>query len=48
MSIVNIGKGYVDFPVPGGIDLRKEIDRLRKDKNAVILAITTNREIYKI
>ena len=38
MSIVNIDKGYVDFPVPEGIDLRKEIDRLRKDKNAVILA----------
>ncbi|WP_302545396.1 quinolinate synthase NadA [Coprobacter fastidiosus] len=38
MNIVNIDKGYVDFPVPEGIDLRKEINRLRKDKNAVILA----------
>ena len=38
MNIVNIDKGYVDYPVPEGIDLRKEIDRLRKDKNAVILA----------
>lgn len=28
----------MDVPVPGGIDLKEEINRLRKEKNAVILA----------
>ena len=30
--------GYMDAPVPAGIDIKKEIDRLRKENNAVILA----------
>lgn len=30
--------GYMDVPVPCGIDLKEEINRLRKEKNAVILA----------
>lgn len=30
--------GYMDVPVPGGIDLKEEINKLRKEKNAVILA----------
>lgn len=30
--------GYLDVPVPEGISLEKEIDALRKEKNAVILA----------
>lgn len=30
--------GYMDVPVPGGINLKEEINRLRKEKNAVILA----------
>lgn len=30
--------GYMDAPIPEGIDLMAEIDRLRKEKNAVILA----------
>lgn len=30
--------GYMDAPVPTGIDIKKEIDRLRKENNAVILA----------
>lgn len=30
--------GYPDVPVPAGISLEKEIDALRKEKNAVILA----------
>ena len=30
--------GYMDVPVPGGIDLKEEINRLRKEKNAVIQA----------
>lgn len=30
--------GYMDVPVSGGIDLKEEINRLRKEKNAVILA----------
>lgn len=31
-------KGYVDEPVPAGIDLKAEIRRLCKEKNAIILA----------
>lgn len=31
-------KGFVDEPVDKSIDLKKEIDRLRKEKNAIILA----------
>lgn len=38
MNAVNISKGYVDVPIEKGIDLKKEINRLRKEKNAVILA----------
>lgn len=30
--------GYFSAPIPQGIDLKKEIDTLRKNKNAVILA----------
>ena len=30
--------GYMDAPIPAEIDLKAEIDRLRKEKNAVILA----------
>lgn len=32
------GKGYLDIEIPEGINLIEEINRLRKDKNAVILA----------
>lgn len=38
MNVMNINKGYVDMPVPENIDLKKEINSLRKEKNAVILA----------
>lgn len=38
MYAVNISKGYVDVPVPDNTDIKKEIDRLRKEKNAIILA----------
>ena len=31
-------KGYVDEPVPAGIDLKAEIRRMAREKNAVILA----------
>lgn len=30
--------GYLDMPIPEGIDLIAEINRLRKEKNAIILA----------
>ena len=30
--------GYMNIPVPAGIDLKEEINKLRKEKNAVILA----------
>lgn len=33
-----IAKGYVDEPLPEGIDLKAEIRRLCKEKNAVIMA----------
>ena len=31
-------KGYVDEPIPAGIDLNAEIRKMCKEKNAVILA----------
>lgn len=31
-------KGYLDLPIPDGTDLIAEINRLRKEKNAIILA----------
>ena len=33
-----IEKGYIDEPVPDGVDLRAEIRRLCEEKNAVVLA----------
>ncbi|MDE6377763.1 MAG: quinolinate synthase NadA [Duncaniella sp.] len=35
---MNVENGYVDAPVAEGIDLKEEIARLKKEKNAVILA----------
>ena len=32
-----IEKGYADEPIPEGIDLKSEIRRLCKEKNAVIM-----------
>ncbi len=34
---MNVDKGYVDAPIEEGIDLVKEIQRMKKEKNAVIL-----------
>ena len=36
--MISVEKGYVDMPVEKGIDLKSEILRLKKEKNAVILA----------
>lgn len=36
--MINVDNGYVDAPVDAGIDLISEIQRLKKEKNAVILA----------
>ena len=33
-----VNKGFVDEPVSKDINLKEEIDKLRKEKNAVILA----------
>jgi len=35
---MNTKKGYIDKKIPEGIDLKKEIRRLLKEKNAVLLA----------
>ena len=35
---MNVEKGYVDAPIPDGVDLRQEIVRLKKERNAVIMA----------
>lgn len=35
---MNVEKGYVDEPVADGTDLRKEIERLKKEQDAVVLA----------
>ena len=36
--MISVEKGYVDAPIPEGIDLRSEILRLKREKNAVIMA----------
>ena len=41
---MNVEKGYVDEPIEEGIDLRKEIMRLKKERNAVIMAHYYQRE----
>lgn len=38
MFDVNISKGYVDIPIPTGIDIVSEIEKMKQEKNAVILA----------
>lgn len=35
---MNVEKGYVDAPIPEGVDLKKEIERLKKERKAVIMA----------
>lgn len=36
--MISVEKGYVDMPIDDGIDIKSEILRLKKEKNAVILA----------
>ena len=35
---MKVDNGYVEAPLPEGIDLKEEIKRLKKEKNAVVLA----------
>ena len=35
---MNVEKGYVEATIPAGIDLKEEILKLKKEKNAVIMA----------
>ena len=35
---MTVEKGYVDAPLPEGVDIREEIRRLKKEKQAVVLA----------
>ena len=35
---MNVEKGFVDAPVEKDIDLKKEIEKLKKEKDAVVLA----------
>ena len=41
---MNVEKGYVDEPIEEGIDLREEIMRLKRERNAVIMAHYYQRE----
>jgi quinolinate synthase len=38
MNIIDVDKGYVEEKIPAGINLVEEINKLKKEKNAVILA----------
>lgn len=46
--LTNQSIGYMDAPVPKDLDLKEAIDKLRKEKNAVIWPITIKQAIYKI
>ena len=46
--LTNQSIGYMDAPVPKDLDLKEAIDKLRKEKNAIILRITIKQAIYKI
>ena len=35
---MNVDKGYIDAPIDSSLNLLEEIKRLKKEKNAVILA----------
>lgn len=35
---MNVDKGYVDAPIDSTLDLKKEIERLKKEKRAVVMA----------
>ena len=35
---MNVDKGYVDAPIDSTLNLKEEIIKLKKEKNAVILA----------
>ena len=41
---MNVEKGYVDAPVEKSLDLKKEIEKLKKEKNAVVMAHYYQRE----
>ena len=41
---MNVEKGYVDEPIEEGVDLREEILRLKKERNAIIMAHYYQRE----
>ena len=41
---MNVEKGFVDEPIEEGIDLREEILRLKRERNAVIMAHYYQRE----
>lgn len=41
---MNVEKGYVDEPIEEGIDLREEILRLKRERNAIIMAHYYQRE----
>ena len=36
--LTNQSIGYIDAPIPKGLNLKEEINRMRREKNAVILA----------
>lgn len=46
--LTNQSIGYIDAPIPKGLDLKEEINRMRREKNAVTLLIIIRQVIFKI
>lgn len=46
--LTNQSIGYMDAPIPKGLDLKEEINRMRREKTPLSLLIIIRQVIFKI